>query len=69
MGRVVNTMPRPLYRRQRNPVTRVQGAEWGPGPVWDSAENLVPTGTECPDRPALASRRLQKISLQKRPEK
>ena len=34
------------------PVPIVQEAGWAPGPVWTSAENLVPTGIQSPDRPA-----------------
>ena len=32
------------------PVPIVQEAEWAPGPVCTSAENLVPTGIRSPDR-------------------
>jgi hypothetical protein len=46
---VVNVAPRPLYPRERYPVTIVQEAGWAPGPIWTSAENLAPT---VPDRPA-----------------
>ena len=40
-----------LYPR-KDPVPIVQEAEWAPGAVWTSAENLVPTGIRSPDRPA-----------------
>ena len=33
-------------------VSIVQEAGWTPGPVWTGAENLAPTGTRFPDRPA-----------------
>jgi hypothetical protein len=37
-------MFRPLYPWEIYQVPIVQEAEWSPGPVWISAENLVPTG-------------------------
>jgi len=36
----------------KDPVPIVQEAVWVTGPVWTSAENLVPTGIRSPDRPA-----------------
>jgi hypothetical protein len=52
MGWVVNATPLSLYPRERDPVPIVQEAGWAPGPVWTGAENLVPTGSRSPDRPA-----------------
>ena len=52
MGWVVNTTPRPLYPRGKDPVPIVQEAGWAPGPVWTGAENLASTGIRSPDRPA-----------------
>jgi hypothetical protein len=37
---------------RKDPVPIVQEAELTPGPVWTGAENLAPTGTRSPDRPA-----------------
>ena len=51
-GSVVNTMPRPLYPRETDPVRIVSEAGWAPGSVWTGAENLAPTGIRSPDRPA-----------------
>jgi len=51
MGWVVVTY-RPLYPRERDPVTIVQEAGWVPGLVWTGAENLAPTGIRTLDRPA-----------------
>ena len=51
-GWVVNTTPRPLYPRDRDPVLIVQEAGWAPGPVATGAENLAPTAIRSPDRPA-----------------
>jgi hypothetical protein len=48
---VVNSTPRPLYRRERDAVPILQEAGWAPGPVWTAAENLAPTGVRSPDRP------------------
>ena len=31
----------------------VQEAVWVPGPVWTGAENLAPTGSSTPNRPAI----------------
>ena len=47
---VVNATPRPLYPRERQPVTTVLKAELAPGPVWTGAENLAATGIRSPDR-------------------
>jgi hypothetical protein len=49
---VASPTPRPLYPREKDPVTIVQEAGWAPGPVWTAAENLAPTEIRSPDRPA-----------------
>jgi len=49
MGWVVKAKGRPLYRRQRDPVSIVQEAGWAPEPVWKGVENLDPTGILSPD--------------------
>jgi hypothetical protein len=36
----------------KDTVPILQEAGWAPGPVWTGAENLVPTGSRSPDRPA-----------------
>jgi hypothetical protein len=41
---VVIPMPRPLYPRERVPVTIVQEAGRAPGPDWTGEENLDPLG-------------------------
>jgi hypothetical protein len=46
MGLVVSVTARPLYPQEREPVARA------PGPVWTGVENLAPTRTRSPDRPA-----------------
>jgi hypothetical protein len=51
-GWVVNTTPRPLYPRERDPVPIVQEAGWNPGPIRTGAEHLDPTRIRSPDRPA-----------------
>jgi len=51
-GRVVSVTPRSFFTPGKEPVPMVQEAEWAPGPVWTSAENLAPTGIRSPDRPA-----------------
>jgi hypothetical protein len=35
-----------------DPVHIAQEAGWAPTPVWSCAENLAPTGSGFPDRPA-----------------
>jgi hypothetical protein len=45
-------MPRPHLTPGKDPVPIVQKAGWASGPVWNGAENLVPTGIRSPDRPA-----------------
>jgi hypothetical protein len=47
---MVNATPRPLYPRERDPVSIVQEAGWAPGSVWTAAKNLAPTGIRSPDR-------------------
>ena len=49
---VVNSTPRSLYPRERDPVPIVQEAGWAPGPVWTGAENIAPNGIRSPDRTA-----------------
>jgi hypothetical protein len=51
-GRMANSMQRPLYLQERDPVLIVQEARWASGPVWAGAETLVLTGTRAPHRPA-----------------
>jgi hypothetical protein len=41
---MVNSKPRPLYARERDPVPIVKEAGWAPGPVWTAAENLARIG-------------------------
>ena len=48
MGWVVNVTTRPLYPREREPVS----PGWAPRTVWKVAENLAPTEIRSPDRPA-----------------
>jgi hypothetical protein len=48
----VSVTPRTLFTVGKDPVTIVQEAKWAPGPVWTGAENLAPTTTRSPDRPA-----------------
>jgi hypothetical protein len=49
---VVSVTPRPLFTTGKDPVPIEQEAGWTPEPVWTGAENLVPAGIRCPDRPA-----------------
>jgi hypothetical protein len=51
---VVNATPRPLYSRERDSSPTAQEATWDPRPIWRGAENLAPTDTRSPDRPALS---------------
>jgi hypothetical protein len=51
-GWVVNAKPRPLYPRERDPVTTAYEAGWVPGPVLTGVENLAPREFRSPDRPA-----------------
>ena len=48
----MSVTPRLLFTPGKDPVPIVQEAGWAPGPVWTGAENLAPTGTRSPDRPA-----------------
>ena len=41
-----------LSEGKKTPVLIEQEAGWDPGPVWSAAENLTPTGTRSPHRPA-----------------
>ena len=41
--------PAPLPS-SKEPAPLVKEAEWAPGPVWTSAENLARTGTRSPNR-------------------
>ena len=52
LGWVANATPRPLYPRDRDPVTIVLEAGWAPRPVWTDAKNLASTGIRSPDPPA-----------------
>jgi hypothetical protein len=38
--------------REEDQVPIVYEAGWAPGPVWTDAENISPTGTQSPGRPA-----------------
>ena len=49
---VVNATPRPLYPRERDPVTIAQEAVWAPRPVWKGAENVGCTGIRFPESTA-----------------
>jgi hypothetical protein len=49
---LVNVTPRPLYPRERDPVSTVEEAGWAPGPVWTGAENFFFAGIRSPDRPS-----------------
>jgi len=44
--------PRPLYPRERDPVTVVQEAGWASESVWISVGNLTHPGIRSPNRPA-----------------
>jgi hypothetical protein len=52
MEGVVNATPRPLYPREKDPVSTVQEAGWAPLPVWICVETVAPTGIRSPDRPS-----------------
>ena len=39
---LVNTTPRPLYPRERDPVSIVYEAGWAPGPVWTGIQMSPP---------------------------
>lgn len=49
---VVKITFRPLYPPKKDPIPTAQEAEWDPRPGQTSAENLTPTGTGSPNRPA-----------------
>jgi len=47
------SMPRPdRFTPGKDPVLIVQETGWASEPVWMSAQNLAPTGSKSPDRPA-----------------
>ena len=52
LGGCFKATPRPLYHRERDPVSIAQEADWAPGPVWTGVENLAPTGFRSPECPA-----------------
>jgi hypothetical protein len=37
-----NFTPRPLYPRERDPVTAAHKVKWTTGPVWKGAKNFIP---------------------------
>jgi len=43
---------RPLYPREREPVSIVQEAGWAPGQVWTGGEYFAPTTIRSQDRAA-----------------
>jgi hypothetical protein len=47
-----NVTPRPLYSREREPITIVQEAGWVSGSLWIGTENLATIGVLTLDRPA-----------------
>jgi len=49
---MANATSRPLYPRERDPLTIVQEAGWATGPVWTVTENHAPTGVRSSVRPA-----------------
>jgi hypothetical protein len=51
MGWVVNATPRPLYPWEIFRVSILLEAGWVPEPIWNGAENLVPTGISFLDPP------------------
>ena len=54
-GWMGNFMPRPLYLRERDRLPTVQEVRWAPGPVWNGAEYLAPTGIRSQDRESVLS--------------
>ena len=52
VGVDVSATPRPLYPRERDPVSLVQKAGWFSRLVWMGPENLAFSGVRGPDRPA-----------------
>ena len=40
---MISSTPRPHFTPGKDPLPILQEAGWAPGPVWTSAENLVPT--------------------------
>jgi len=51
MGLLVNATPRPLYPRERDPLSIVQEAWWAPGSICMGAENLAPQRDSIPETP------------------
>ena len=50
-GWVFKATPRPLYPRERNPVSDAQEAGWDSRLVWTGVENLAPTGIRYRELP------------------
>ena len=50
MGWVVNATPRPLYPREKEPVSTAQEGGWDPGPVWTGTKKLVPHQDSIPEQ-------------------
>jgi hypothetical protein len=50
-GEGLASRPGRSFTPGKDPVPIAQETVWAPGPVWTSAENLVPTGIRSPDRP------------------
>jgi hypothetical protein len=48
----VSVTTRPLSTPGKDTVPTLKEAGWAPGPVWTGAENLAPTGSRSPGRPA-----------------
>jgi hypothetical protein len=63
MGWVVNARPRPLYPRERHPLSLVWEAAWDPSPVLTGSENFAFTGNRSPHRPA-RSKSLYRMSYE-----
>ena len=45
---MVNSVPRPLYPREREPIRTVHKPGWAPELVWTTAEDLASTGIRFP---------------------
>ena len=56
MGWVVNSMPRPLYQQETDPVPLIQEAEWAQWSVRKGVENPAPNRDSIPERQLVASR-------------
>jgi len=48
--RMANATPWAVYPRERDSLPIVQEAEWAPGPIWTSTENLASTVIRSSDR-------------------